>query len=155
MPTFTSDSFSKKNWRRLTNAQTRQTHPGRVPDAGRHLVRAPHVTGDICDTGAPIFGEQPLIIVAFAASALVFLVLGFVISRQHIRRAELDQDAGCVQTGLVLGCALSEVPSIFGLLLAFIWEYQYFYFWIVLSIIGILIHFPRRGDLDAATYKSQ
>ncbi|HVF31101.1 MAG TPA: hypothetical protein VNA22_09025, partial [Pyrinomonadaceae bacterium] len=102
-------------------------------------------------TRSPIT-DQPLITLVFAPIALVFFILSFVLSRQHMRRAVEDQDAGCVQTGLILGCALSEVPSLLGVVLAFAFEHPYFYFWIALGIIGILLHFPRKGNLDAASF---
>lgn len=101
----------------------------------------------------PSLGDQPLVTLAFAVSAAVFFAISFVLSNQHMRRAVEDQDAGCVQTALVLGCALSEVPSLLGLILAFVFEYHYFFLWILLSVFGILLHFPRRGNLEAATYK--
>ena len=105
------------------------------------------------DLSKPLLGEKPLITLSFIASAIVFVVLSFVLARQHIKRAERDQDAGCVQTGLVLGCALSEVPSVLGVMLAFVWEYQFFFVWIAVGMIGILFHFPRKSSLDAATYR--
>jgi len=105
------------------------------------------------DLSKPLLGEKPLITLSFIASAIVFVVLSFVLARQHIKRAERDQDAGCVQTGLVLGCALSEVPSVLGVMLAFVWEYQFFFVWIAVGVIGILFHFPRKSSLDAATYR--
>jgi hypothetical protein len=105
------------------------------------------------DLSKPILGGQPLITLSFIASATVFFVLSFVLARQHIKRAERDQDASCVQTGLVLGCALSEVPSLLGVILAFAWEYQFFFLWIAMGMIGILFHFPRKSSLDAATYR--
>jgi hypothetical protein len=105
------------------------------------------------DLSKPLLGGQPLITLSFIASATVFFVLSFVLARQHIKRAERDQDASCVQTGLVLGCALSEVPSLLGVILAFAWEYQFFFLWIAMGMIGILFHFPRKSSLDAATYR--
>ena len=102
------------------------------------------------DTSRPFLGEEPLIPLAFAISAVVFFILSFVLSRQHLRRAVQDQDAGCVQTGLVLGCALSEVSSILGVAIALLFDHPYFYLWIALGAIGILLHFPRKGNLDAA-----
>ena len=106
------------------------------------------------DPSRSFFTSQPLITLVFGVIALVFLILSVVLSRQHIRRAVQDQDAGCVQTGLILGCALSEVPSVLGLLLAFVFDHPYFYLWIVLGLLGILIHFPRKGNLEAAIIKS-
>ena len=105
------------------------------------------------ETPPPFFGTMPLVILVFAVSAIAFLLLSFVLSRQHMQRAVRDQDAGCVQTGLVLGCALSEIPSLLGLVLAFAFDYPYFYLWIALGTLGMLLHFPRKGNLDAASYK--
>lgn len=99
------------------------------------------------------FGEMPLVTFAFVVVSIVFLLLSFVLSRQHIRRALQDRDATCVQTGLVLGCALSEVPSLLGIILAFVFNHPYFFVWIAMSVIGILFHFPRKANLDAALYK--
>ena len=106
------------------------------------------------DISRTFFGEQPLITLAFAASAIVFFILSFVLRRQHMRRAIQDHDAGCVQTGLVLGCALSEVASILGVILALVFGHPYFYLWIALGALGILLHFPRKGNLDAALEKT-
>ena len=97
-------------------------------------------------------GPKPLITLAFAASALVFFFLSQVLSRQHVRRAIQERDASCVQTGLVLGCALSEISSVLGLILALAFDYPYFYLWIALGAFGIILNFPRKTSLDAATY---
>ncbi|HEX6124969.1 MAG TPA: hypothetical protein VFZ23_06295 [Pyrinomonadaceae bacterium] len=105
------------------------------------------------DTSRPFLGEEPLIPLAFAISAGVFFILSFVLSRQYMRRAVRDKDAECVQTGLVLGCALSEISSILGVVIALVFEHPYFYIWIALGALGILLHFPRKGNLDAAKYR--
>ena len=95
-------------------------------------------------------GKHAIVTVLFAAAAIAVFVLSFVLRNQHMRRAVIDQDAGCVQTGLVLGCSLSEISSVLGVVLAFVFDYQYFFFWIALGLIGILFHFPRRNALLAA-----
>ena len=105
------------------------------------------------DFSSSFFGKHGIVPVLFAAAAIAAFVLSFVLRNQHIRRAVIDQDAGCVQTGLVLGCALCELSSLLGLVLAFVFDYPYFFFWIALGIIGVLCHFPRRNTLDAAGYK--
>jgi F0F1-type ATP synthase membrane subunit c/vacuolar-type H+-ATPase subunit K len=102
------------------------------------------------DPGMPLLGTQPLITIVFAAGAAAFFVLSFVLRRQHLKRAVVDRDQGCVQTALVLGCALSEIASIFGVILGLAFHYHYFYLWIALGTLGILLHFPRRSTLDAA-----
>src|SRR5689334_8030114 len=104
------------------------------------------------DASAPFLGAKPAIILVFCASAIVFLGLGLILSRQHHRRALKDRDAACLQTGLTLGCALSEIPSILGLILALGFDYPFYHLWIALGTFGVLLHFPRKGHLDAANY---
>jgi len=100
-----------------------------------------------------ILDDLPFVTLVFAVIAILFFVLSLVLSRQYMRRAAQDRDAGCVQTGLVLGCALSEIPSILGLVLAFVFSHPYFYLWLALGALGIFLHFPRKGNLDAASSK--
>ncbi|MEO8648705.1 MAG: hypothetical protein ABI539_06030 [Acidobacteriota bacterium] len=107
----------------------------------------------VADNAPAPLGDQPLVVLVFAVAALALLALSFVLRRQHLARAVVDQDASCVQTGLVLGCVLSEGCSLLGVILALAFEYRYFYFWILLGILGILFHFPRRGNLFAARFK--
>jgi hypothetical protein len=102
------------------------------------------------DLTQPFLGKHPIVIVLFAAAATAVFVLSFLLRNQHMRRAVRDQDTSCVQTGLLLGCALSEISSILGLVLAFVFDYQYFFAWIALGLIGVLLHFPRRTNLLAA-----
>ena len=102
------------------------------------------------DFSQPLFGKHPIVIVLFAAAAIAVFVLSFLLRDQHIRRAVVDRDASCVQTGLLLGCALSEISSLLGLVLAFVFDYQYFFLWIALGLLGVLMHFPRKDNLRAA-----
>src|SRR5688500_2599580 len=105
------------------------------------------------DISHPFFDDQPLVILVFSLGAAALFILSFIFRNQHIARAAADQDASCVQTALVLGCALCEVISMLGVLLAFVFEYPYYFLWIALGALGILLHFPRKGNLDAASYK--
>ena len=79
---------------------------------------------------------------AFGAIAAVVLIAGIVSGALAYARQ--------VQTGLVLGCALSEVSSVLGIVLALVWNYHYFFLWLALGTLGILINFPRKSSLDAA-----
>ena len=104
----------------------------------------------VFDFTQPLLGKHPVVTVLFAAAAIVVVILSFLLRNQHIRRSVIDQDATCVQTALVLGCALSEISSVLGVVLAFVFDYQYFFLWIALGLTGVLLHFPRRGTLLAA-----
>ena len=105
------------------------------------------------DLNKPIFGENAVIIGAFAFLAIVNFALSFVMKKRSYQQAIAEQNIALVQTGLILACAFCEAISLLGLVLAFAFSYQYFFAWIVLGIVGILLHFPRRDDVIAANYK--
>lgn len=105
------------------------------------------------DFAKPILGENAPLILIFAALAVANFGLSFVMKNRAYRQAVEEQKVHYVQTGLILACALCEAISLLGLLLAFAFSYQYFFIWFALGIIGILLHFPRRDDVIAASYK--
>jgi hypothetical protein len=58
-----------------------------------------------------------------------------------------------VQKGLVIACAMCEVAAVLGLLQRFITGGNGFYLLFFVAVIGIALHFPRREQLEAASYK--
>jgi F0F1-type ATP synthase membrane subunit c/vacuolar-type H+-ATPase subunit K len=105
------------------------------------------------DLNKPLLGDNAMIVIALAAFAFVDLVISVVLRKKFIERAVTEQNIGLVQTGMIVGCALAEAISLFGLLLAFVFDYQYFFLFSILGVIGILLHFPKRSDVHAASYK--
>jgi hypothetical protein len=105
------------------------------------------------DFSKPLLGENFLIIVVFALLAISTLGLSFVMSRKFLNQAVERQSIALVQTALVIGCALCEAVSLFGLVLVFAFSYQYFFLWFALGILGTILHFPKRDSLVAASYK--
>jgi len=99
------------------------------------------------------FGNSMAQIIGFALAAITVVILSFAFRKKFNERAVAEQNPMLVQNGLVIGCALCEASSLFGLALAFAFDYQYFFFWIALGIFGILLHFPRKNALLAASYK--
>ncbi|CAN5698221.1 hypothetical protein BH20ACI4_BH20ACI4_29380 [soil metagenome] len=105
---------------------------------------------------------QPILPGKFAVIVLVFLLVGiinlaisFFLKKKYLDQAVAEQNIHFVQTALVTGCALSESVSLFGMMLAFVANYQYFFLWFILGIAGIIFHFPNRDNLIAASYKKQ
>jgi hypothetical protein len=105
--------------------------------------------------------SQPLLPGKFAIIVLVFLFVGitnlaisFFLKKKYLDQAVADQNIHFVQTALVTGCALCESVSLFGLMLAFVADYQYFFLWFILGIAAMIFHFPRRDNLIAASYKN-
>jgi hypothetical protein len=113
------------------------------------------------DFSRPILGEggstgsTAALIIGCAVAAVTSVLLSFAFRRRLNERAVAAQDTAQVQSGLIIALALCEASSLFGLALAFAFEYQYFFLWLALGIIGMILHFPRRDELHAASYKSQ
>lgn len=105
------------------------------------------------DLSKPILGENAIIIIAFAVLAFGNLALSFVMKKRSFEQAVNEQKIALVQTGLILAYAFCEAISLLGVVLAFAFSYQYFFAWFALGIIGVILHFPRRDDVIAASYK--
>lgn len=105
------------------------------------------------DFSKPLLGENPAITIVFALLAISCLVFSFVLSRKFLNQAAAAQNVALVQTALVVGCALCEAISLFGVVLVFAFTYQYFFLWFALGILGTILHFPKRDYLIDASYK--
>jgi hypothetical protein len=100
-------------------------------------------------------GSSGALIVGFAVAAVTAVLFSFAFRRRLNERAVAEQNITNVQTGLIIALALCEASSLFGVTLAFAFEYQYFFLWIALGILGMVLHFPKRDELHSASYKSQ
>lgn len=98
-------------------------------------------------------GKNAMMTGVFALLAISNLVMSFVFSRKYINQAIAEQKAGLVQTAMILGCALCEGISLFGVVMAFAFSYQYFFLWFAFGIMGTILHFPKRDNFIAASYK--
>ena len=106
------------------------------------------------DSSKPFFfGETPVLLFVFALLALVNFGLSFFMKKRAFQQAIETQKVSYVQTGLVVAYAFCESISLIGVVLAIAFAYQYFFLWIAFGITGIILHFPRREDVLAASYK--
>lgn len=103
-------------------------------------------------TQSPLAPSWPMIL-AFAVAALTCFFLSFSFKKRFIERAAAEQKPELMQNGMIMALALCEASSLIGLCLAFAFDYQYFFFWFAVGILGILLHYPKQGDLLAAGYK--
>lgn len=106
------------------------------------------------DATKSVLGENPPIILAFALIGISNLIISIFLGKTFITRAIEEQKVTLIQTGMVIGCALSESISLLGICLAFVFSYQYFFLWIAVGIVGMIFHFPRRDNIHAASYKN-
>lgn len=106
------------------------------------------------DPGRPIPGPNGVVVAALGVISLSITLLSFVLRKKFVERSVSEQNIGLIQTGLIIGCALCESVSLIGFVLAFSFGYQYFFVFSIGGLIAMLLHFPRRRDLLAATFKS-
>jgi hypothetical protein len=108
------------------------------------------------DFTKPFFaGETPVLIITFAVLAIANFALSFIMKRRSFQQAVEKQQIAYVQTGLILAYGFCEAVSLLGILLAVAFSYQYFFVWLALGILGIILHFPRRSDVIAASYRKK
>ena len=105
------------------------------------------------DFSKPLLGDNGMIIGIFALLAISNLALSFVFRKKYLNQAIAEQKPALVQTAMIIACALCEAVSLFGLVLAFAFSSQYFFLWFALGILGTILHFPRRENLIAASFK--
>lgn len=106
------------------------------------------------DFSKPLLGAEPVFVIALAGISVMNFAMSFVLRRKFLNQSVAEQKIHLVQTAMITGCALCESISLFGLLLVFLQSYQYFFLFFALAILGFILHFPRRENLIAASYKS-
>lgn len=105
---------------------------------------------------APETNSSPskMLTLALAALATFLVGISFAVKRKFFARSVDRQDVSLVQKGLIVAWAICELSAMIGLLERFVignWDYFVLF---LLAAIGIALHFPKRGDLRSATYKT-
>lgn len=102
-------------------------------------------------SGADVFGNDTFFVIGFAILGMVNFVISIFVKKWAIGQAIAEQEMRYVQTGLVIGSTFCESISLMGCVMAFVFDYPYFYAWFVFGLAGIVMHFPRKADLAAAS----
>jgi F0F1-type ATP synthase membrane subunit c/vacuolar-type H+-ATPase subunit K len=107
----------------------------------------------VFDMTRPLLGENTAVVLAFAALSAASVIAAIVIRNRFLAQSVAEQNIAHVQTAMIFGCALAEVVSLLGLMLAFAFDYQYFFLFSIAGIVATLLHFPRRSSVHAAAFK--
>jgi hypothetical protein len=99
-------------------------------------------------------GSDNTLLWVFAAASIFPFLLSFVIKRKLLAQSVTEQKIGLVQTAMIVAVALCEAVGLFGVMVYFTTRTPYYYVFFIVSVIGILLHMPRRGQLLAALYKT-
>lgn len=101
-------------------------------------------------TGEPV-NKSLNIVFSFASAFLA--VVSFAVKKSFLSRAEAEQKIQLVSTGLLLAAALCDTGAIFGMLDLVMAHNRYYFVSIILCFVGLLFHFPRRSQFQAAVYR--
>lgn len=102
--------------------------------------------------GAGGEGDIPPLLYGLAALALSMVAASFVVKGGFYRRAAERRQPDQLQTGFILALALCESAALFGLVGLFVTGNDYAYALLALGALGEALHFPRRGQVEAAYF---
>jgi uncharacterized membrane protein HdeD (DUF308 family) len=97
-------------------------------------------------------GLDPLLYV-LGVLALVAVAASFFMKGIFYRRAVKHQQPILMQAGFTIAMALCEAGVLMGLVGVFVTRNDAAYLLFALGALGMLLHFPRREQLEAAAYK--
>lgn len=99
-------------------------------------------------------GSDNMMLWVFTAFSVFTFILSFVIKRRILAQSVREQKIALVQSAMIVAVALCETVSLFGMMVYFTTGTPYYYVFFIVSVIGILLHMPRRDQLLAASYKT-
>ncbi|HEX5708001.1 MAG TPA: hypothetical protein VFX96_11935 [Pyrinomonadaceae bacterium] len=96
----------------------------------------------------------PTLLAVLFAIGLASVALSFVLKPRYFRQAVDEQKPEHVQTGLIVALVLCEVAALLGVVAMFVIGHRYGYLLFALAAVGQMLHYPRREQLLAASYKT-
>jgi hypothetical protein len=106
------------------------------------------------DLSKPLLGRNIWVVAAAAVFAVGALSYSFYSRTITLQRSVGQQSIALVTQAMITGIALAESVSLCGLFLAIAYRYQYFFIWMIVGIIATVLQFPRRSDIDNATFRT-
>jgi hypothetical protein len=103
----------------------------------------------------PTSTTNGIVLFALAAIGTFVMVLSFAVKRKLLQRSVEKQDVTLVQQAMIIACAMCEVSALLGLVERFAIGSGEHYLLFLIAAVGILLHFPKRDQLLAATWNDQ
>ena len=101
----------------------------------------------------PGTNAEPNTTLSFVLIGAAFMVVIFsvLIKLRVVQRAIEKRDPAMLQAGYVAGFALCEAAALSGVIDHFVTGSSYYYFSFALGALGMLLHFPKKDHIRAAT----
>jgi hypothetical protein len=97
--------------------------------------------------------ENNILSFVFAAVGTFCAIISFVVRAKLLRKSVEQQDMSLVQRANLAARALCDVPAILGVVERFLLPGREYLLLLVIAALAMLLHYPRRADLLAASYK--
>ena len=94
-----------------------------------------------------------ILTIVFSAIAVFLTGVSFVVKKKFFSRAIDEQQPRLINTGFILAAAFCEAGALFGLVDFLVAHDRYYFLPIGVAFLGLLLHFPKRNDLEAASFK--
>ena len=91
--------------------------------------------------------------IIFNVMSPLLVAISFFVKRRFLARSVEAQDIRLVNTGFIVAAAFCEAGALLGLLDFLVAHDRYYFIPIVFALFGLVLHFPRRIHLEAASYK--
>lgn len=101
----------------------------------------------------PATDTNRMLTIVFSAIGVFMVGVSFAVKKKFFARAVEEQQPSLVNTGFILALAFCEMAALLGLVDFLAAHDRYFFLLMAISFIGLLLHFPKRQDLEAASYK--
>jgi hypothetical protein len=95
-----------------------------------------------------------LLIFGLTALGTFLVILSFPVKAKLLERSVETQDVTLVQKALIVACAICEAAGFLALLEFFTVGNREYVLLLLAGAVGIALHFPRRSQLEAASYKN-
>jgi hypothetical protein len=101
----------------------------------------------------PEDAENRLLRILFNAAGAFLVVLSFAVKKNFLSRSVEAQQIRLVNSGFIMAAAFCEGAALLGLLDLLVARDRYYFVLIALAFVGLVLHFPRRSYLEAASYR--
>jgi NADH:ubiquinone oxidoreductase subunit 2 (subunit N) len=99
--------------------------------------------------------RSSILTVVLTALGFFLVIVSFAVKQKILRRSVDQQDVNLVQKALVVACVICEATALLGVIERFTVSNRDYYLLFILAAAGIALHFPKRSQLEAASYKQR
>ena len=97
---------------------------------------------------------NPSLSLSLMCVAILMVLVAFVIKTKLLSKALEQQSTGMVQQAYVVTWAITEVAAVLGLIDFFLTNDRYYFVLLIIAVLGVLLHFPRREHVVNAAFNN-